>query len=285
MLKQYINTTDGGSFFYTDFSDLAYRPLFLDSAFYKVIYCKSGTASIKIDNENFILKTNEVLFCKPLQSVSVLNSDKGNVYAVAFNKTFYSLQDNKEEQSFFAFLFYSSKELVKLNLTPDEALGFTVIFDCFQNEFNYDDGVCKEMLRYALRRLFIKANAKLKTDNDFSASQQKQLKPITNYRKLVEKHFKEKHKVLQYAALLAKSPKTLANIFKNYDVKSPSRLPRQRLVFEAKRLLLSTEKTSEEIGYELGYHYTGHFSSFFKSEVGISPLDYRNTYMSKKIMN
>ncbi|MCK9208371.1 MAG: AraC family transcriptional regulator [Salinivirgaceae bacterium] len=47
------------------------------------------------------------------------------------------------------------------------------------------------------------------------------------------------------------------------------------LLDRAKTLLLSTNKTVNEIAFELGFEYPQNFSKLFKKKLGISPTDYR----------
>jgi AraC family transcriptional activator of pobA len=103
----------------------------------------------------------------------------------------------------------------------------------------------------------------------------KQVELIRKFNILVEQHFKEKHQVADYADLLFKSPKTLSNFFKKNNVNSPLKVINGRIVAEAKRLLLYSDKSAEEIAYELGYNEPSHFSKFFKTQAGVSPLAFR----------
>ncbi|GMN06109.1 helix-turn-helix domain-containing protein [Croceitalea sp. MTPC5] len=276
MIDQYVNKSDGSILIYTDFSNISYRPLFMDSAFYKVVFCESGSANIIVDGKEFELKENELLFCKPLQSLSVPNLRSKNLKAVAFNKTFFSLQDNDEEVSFYWFWYYGPKQPLKITLKDGEASEYATMFNCFLDEFNKRDKLCEEMLRYVLKRLFVKTNTIVLDDNCLPFIRQNQLQTIRRYNDLIENHFREKHQVAEYASMLSKSPKTLANLFKRYGTKPPSRVLHERIVLEAKRLLLNTPKTADQITHELGYQHAGHFSRFFKKHVGMTPIDYRN---------
>jgi len=102
-----------------------------------------------------------------------------------------------------------------------------------------------------------------------------QMNTIREYNLLVEKYFREKHQVKDYADLLFKSPKTLSNLFHKYGKKTPRMVIHERIILEAKRLLLYSEKTAEEISYDLGYKNSGHFSKFFKKQEGVTPNIFR----------
>lgn len=79
-----------------------------------------------------------------------------------------------------------------------------------------------------------------------------------------------------YAALLFKSPKTISNTFKKISGKTPLQFIQERILLEAKRYLLYTEKDISEIGYELGFPDIQSFSRFFKKNQGVSPSTFRN---------
>ena len=49
----------------------------------------------------------------------------------------------------------------------------------------------------------------------------------------------------------------------------------ERILLEAKRLLVYSNKTADEIAKELGYKEAGHFSKFFKRNEGSSPKEFR----------
>ena len=57
--------------------------------------------------------------------------------------------------------------------------------------------------------------------------------------------------------------------------KTPSKLIRERLTLEAKRLLHLTYKSIKEIAHELGFNDEFYFSRYFKKEVGVSPKVFR----------
>ena len=93
---------------------------------------------------------------------------------------------------------------------------------------------------------------------------------IRTFNLLVEKHFKELHKVKEYASLLHKCPKTLSKLFSKHINKSPLNLINERIMLEAKRLLIYSDLSNDEIGRQLGYNDYSHFSKFFKKHSGIS---------------
>lgn len=91
-----------------------------------------------------------------------------------------------------------------------------------------------------------------------------QLDLIREFNFLVEMHFRKNHSVAEYAAMLHKSPKTLSNLFAQYNTKTPVQIIHNRIQMEARRMLQHTHQSIKEIGYSLGFDNIQSFSRFFK---------------------
>ncbi len=79
----------------------------------------------------------------------------------------------------------------------------------------------------------------------------------------------------EYADMLNKSPKTLANLLSTYQQPSAIRVIHNRVQAEAERLLLYSSKSSKEIALMLGFEDQATFSRFFKNATGLSTTEYR----------
>ena len=62
--------------------------------------------------------------------------------------------------------------------------------------------------------------------------------------------------------------------------KSPSELIQERLLLEAKRLLVHSENSLVNISDFLGFKDYAHFSKVFKVKTGATPTDFRKKYKS-----
>ncbi len=71
------------------------------------------------------------------------------------------------------------------------------------------------------------------------------------------------------------SPKSLNTLTQNILHQSVSELIETRKLIEAKRLLLSTDKSIAEIGFELGYSDKAYFTNVFKKKSGQTPSEFR----------
>jgi AraC family transcriptional activator of pobA len=131
------------------------------------------------------------------------------------------------------------------------------------------------MLQMILKRLLILCTRLYKEQSDLKSLTSFDSDLVREFNFLVEKHFKKIHTVKEYAELLNKSPKTIANLFSKMSSKTPLSYIHDRIMLEAKRLLFYTDKPIKEIGYELGFEDIQSFSRFFKINEGKSPSDFK----------
>jgi AraC-like DNA-binding protein len=274
MKLDHHNTKEGGRFTITSFQCGPSLQLLQEKGLYKIIWCTEGEERLTIDGYEVVLKKNQVLFCTPENRV-VIPKDNDGLIAFVFNREFYCIQHNDSEVSCMGLLFYGSSNAPVIELNEKDQRSFNAMLVLFQEEFATKDHIQGEMLRTLLKRMLITSTRLIKQETNQADLSVKQVELIRKFNILVEQHFKEKHQVADYADLLFKSPKTLSNFFKKHDVSSPLKIINSRIAAEAKRLLLYSDKSAEEISYELGYNEPSHFSKFFKTQVGVSPMAFR----------
>lgn len=281
MRLDYTNEKDESVFIFADFRCYASQDLLKQHHLYKIIWCVSESVQITIDGYHIELKKNQVIFCTPLNILEIPIGIEGLV-SIVFNREFYCINDHDHEVSCNGFLFYGSSYPPVITLSQKEKENFDMLFFFFKEEFETRDHIQGEMLRSLLKRLLIKSSRLIKKELPYPNIPSSQLDEIRKYNILVEKHFREKHKVSEYADLLFKSPKTIANLFHKHSHKTPLMVINERILLEAKRLLRYSQKTSEEIALELGYKEAGHFSKFFKKHTGMSPISFKKEIFQKQ---
>lgn len=92
---------------------------------------------------------------------------------------------------------------------------------------------------------------------------------------LVNGHLTEHWKLNDYASALNVSEKKLNRLAQQAYGKTVLQLVHEHLLLEAKRHIIYTQKSVEEIAYELGFKDPGYFSRFFKRCENITPGQYR----------
>ena len=150
-----------------------------------------------------------------------------------------------------------------------------VDLDTILSRYNLAKDYNEEMLRMQLKRFIIICTRIAREHFSVGADREKLFDTVRRYYVLVDEHFRTKKRVQDYAGLLHRSPKTLANLFASCGQPSPLNIIHDRVNAEARRLLLYTTKSAKEIAYLLGYEDTAAFSRFFAKMNGESITGFR----------
>lgn len=202
------------------------------------------------------------------------------VIAWQYNRNFYCIVDHDKEVSCVGFLFYGSAETMFITLEEQQQKKFNLLLQVFTDEFDDKDAIQRDMLQMLLKRLIIIVTRLGKKQYlKEQALTEDKLDVLRKFNLMVENNYRREHSVQFYADQLNKSPKTLANYFALYNHKSPLAVIQDRIILEAKRLLMYTDNAAKEIAYDLGYDDASYFSNFFKKQTGYAPSDFRSARM------
>jgi AraC family transcriptional activator of pobA len=96
-------------------------------------------------------------------------------------------------------------------------------------------------------------------------------KELFDFYQLLESHYHLNTGVAFYVDQLGITDKKLSLITKKHVGFSPLQVIHNRILLEAKRLLLFEDISHKEIAYQLGFDSPASFSAFIKSKTGFSP--------------
>lgn len=92
---------------------------------------------------------------------------------------------------------------------------------------------------------------------------------------LIEDRYREHWPLSRYAEAMGVTEARLNDICRRIADLPSKRLVHERLMQEARRLLLFTASSVNEIGYQLGFKDPAYFTRFFSREAGMTPSEYR----------
>ncbi|MGG2396614.1 4-hydroxyphenylacetate catabolism regulatory protein HpaA [Pseudomonas sp. SH1-B] len=95
------------------------------------------------------------------------------------------------------------------------------------------------------------------------------------FNELIEACYREHLPLGDYAAQLGVTEARLNEVCRRVADMPSKRLVFERLMQEARRLLLFSGATANQIGYQLGFRDPAYFSRFFTRHAGLTPGDYR----------
>ncbi len=102
---------------------------------------------------------------------------------------------------------------------------------------------------------------------------------LLNFNNLLEIHFKKEKGISFYADKLFVSAKVLTNTTQLMLGKTPKQLIDERVLLEAKRLLVHSNNSVKTIGFNLGFDEPTNFNKFFKKHSGQTPAAFREDFL------
>lgn len=244
--------------------------------FYVIIWVKEGEGKHTIDFETYDLKQDSLFFLSPgqIHQVETYNRPKG--WAMSFSKDFLLMNDISLNfmNNINIFRQYSETPPLQASAALAAKLEFTisemlVFFDSDNNPYK------QEALGALLCLFLIYCNSEC----DFPEPLQSTTSCLlVDFRNKVEDEFKQNHKVNEYAEELHVTPKYLNEVVKGSLGYTAKEYITDRIIIEAKRLLLHSNLSAKEIAFELGFKEALHFSPFFKKATDQTPLEFRNTH-------
>ncbi len=237
-----------------------------------ILWFKDGDSILSIDGIEQNFQQDQLICITAFNKVELLQL--GAIELLKWNPAFYCVLIHDSEVSCRGILFYGAASVPAIQLDPENKQILKAVWQVMENELRVHDKFQLEMLQMLLKRILILSTRIFKSQENYLGSDD-ELKVIRDYNYLVNQHFRIKHAVADYAELMYKSPKSLANLFKKLGVKTPLQFIHERKMIESRRLLHYTDKSITQIADELGFNDVQAYSRFFKKNEGISAQQFK----------
>jgi len=237
--------------------------------YYELIFLSQGEGFHCIESEKFMVSTPDFYFLKPgqLHYWQFTSIPKG--FVILFNDNeFDAIKENTLID-----LIRKLTDTIRLKIQPDKFP--THLLEEIFNEFQLNTQYSKEIIHGLLKALFGKL-LQIKEENPNNKSF-----PQPVYEKflhLLVKECPQLHKVNEFADLLNITPQNLNAICRKQMGKSASEIITNQLLLEAKRYILHTDNTINEIAEILSFTDASNFVKFFKKHENITPIQFRDKH-------
>lgn len=207
-----------------------------------------------------------------------LNYDDIDGYILVFEDEFFALRHNNYQLSKFSFFSYR-QELPYAQVDKAKFEHWKNIATWMLAEYNAKDKDFEKSIHSLLNLLLIDLN-RLFEPSTINSDLKQSLQMIHHFEELIDKHFKEKHFVKDYAAMMYVNANYLNAVCKNVLQIAAGDLIRNRILLEAKRFLIHEKKTVAEIAYMLGFEDNSYFGRFFKKYENCTPDTFKKKYLN-----
>jgi len=243
--------------------------------FYDVTFISGGAGTFKLDDYSLTIQQRQVFFTSPGQMRQWLSTEQVTGFTLFFVphfiETFFT-----DPLFLYRFPFFNQPvNYPALRIAPELFNRSLSMLREVEAEFEHLQNDSPHLIRSILYQLMIQLNREYASQHQ-TVSGDTRLNPILfKFQKAVDTHYKDLKTVDEYAGLLHISPGHLNKICRQYLNKTASSLIKERIVLEAKRLILYSGKTITEIAYGLKFADSSNFSRFFSSMQQESPGEFR----------
>jgi AraC-like DNA-binding protein/uncharacterized Zn-finger protein len=242
--------------------------------FIKILFLQAG-AEVMVDFQEYTLEQDALFFIKDGQWYKF--SGKGTL--LYYNRDFYCVQIHDKEVACDGLLYNNVYDIPVVFLDTVTSAQTRHLLQEIKNEAISEESNMEEMIRIFLKQLIIRSTRMWKKAHDLAdSSVAQEVEFIRKFSQLVEAHYTTHHNVADYADMLNITPKALSKRISRHSPKSPNDIIKERIILEAKRLLIHTTLSVKEIGYKLGYEDPAYFVRLFTNQVDTSPLLFRKKY-------
>ena len=188
--------------------------------------------------------------------------------------------DTKFLRSSILFNDLADKPILKLNKTDFEK--YTNICREIVDELSLPTDQSKHgLLKNMLHNFLLFAEREKRKQGFMELKKGADLDYTLLFRDLLESNYTVLKSVNDYAKLICISEKRLGQSTTKVLGKPPKEIINDRVLLEAKRLLVHTHLSIKEIGQELGFEDPAYFVRYFKKNTDITPVAFRETHLKK----
>ena len=242
--------------------------------FYHLLLFTKGGGSHLIDFQRFVVQPYQIYFMNPGQVHSWNFEGEVDGYVINFSIPFFQAfllnPDYVQQLPCFSGILANSVINIPENLQAE----VYKIFESIIEESEMGNKLSLDMIKALMVQLFITIS-RLVFENTNLNVKSNNYSTLRKFLNLIEKNVSILKFPSEYAELLYLTPNHLNAICKELLGKSAGEMIRNRVVLEAKRLMVNLDLSISEIAYELNFTDNSYFSKFFKKYTGKTPEEFR----------
>ncbi len=237
--------------------------------YFELIFLTEGEGFHWIESDRFQIKAPEFYFLQPgqLHCWQFTSIPKG--FVVLFRESFFNNVNDSETISLYKQL--TKKIRIPISSGARGEFILNEIYTEYQKKNTYSVQIIQGLLKAIFGRL-------LQFSETISPSFELRKSMCDKFLALLPIKCPGLYKVNEYAALLNTTPQNLNASCRKQTGKSASILISAQMLIEAKRYLLHTENTINEIAQVLCYNDASYFIKFFKKAEGVTPIQFRQKH-------
>ena len=249
-----------------------YKPPFRRSFYFLALIGNAENSQIIYDNLNKVSLNSTVVFQAPGLISSFRKTHTSYGHLVYFKTGCFSFFKPDLEKEF---PFFDLHQTNFLELSQQKFNSLTPLFEDVFQAYEKTPHSQHQIARVKLLALLYQLKDFFGVQQKQDRSMDPQLALLKKFVQLVNNNYLEKRTVEEYAELLSVTAKHLSRVIKESSGKNALAHINERIVSEAKSLILYTDLDMTEVCYRLNFSDPANFSKFFKKQVGTAPLEFK----------
>ncbi|WP_072990600.1 AraC family transcriptional regulator [Pseudozobellia thermophila] len=246
--------------------------------FFLCVLFLKGSGVHEIDFSSYRIEKGSLFFLKPGQTHSWKFDSAVEGYIFFHTQSFFELNISGIKLHQFPF-YYSYKNPPNLTLSPEGLQGIAQRFNEINREYHANVVYKKQKLASLINLTYIDLSRYYAAfDTTEHVLSPTYLKILSELEQTVERFYRSEKQARFYADQLHITTKHLNRVTKSTLGKTTTELINDRILLEAKRLIVHSRTSLAHVAEQLGYEDYAYFSRVFKAKTQITPLEFKKRY-------
>ncbi|MFV8337611.1 AraC family transcriptional regulator [Flavobacterium sp. RSP29] len=239
---------------------------------YVLVFFTKGSGTHEIDFDVFTIQSGSMFFLQPGQMHHWNLSDDVEGFVIFYSQEMYNLYFG--QKTIGDYPFYSSVDnKPEMVFDVAESKGILPYFESLILETQTNQLLKQDKIMNLLDLIHIEIARKY-SETHLHEAHSYNVK-IKTFELVLENNFKKEKAPSFYASQLAITLKHLNRICNEMLQKTTTEVITDRIILEAKRMLMDKKFTVNEIAAELGFDDYSYFTRLFKKNTGMTPTNFR----------
>jgi AraC-like DNA-binding protein len=282
--------SENGSFYANDLSSHLITHQFVNSPHkhdsYIVVFFTRGVGLHHIDFDSYQVRPGSIFILSPGQVHWWKLSKDAEGFVFIHSKEFYDrIFVNRKIQDFPFFFLPNNQPAIYLNKIQRNDL--EILFELILKKYKGKSSNSIQILGSLIDLVYLQLAELYQPSTMLTKPKISNYLKVRKLQKLIDDHYLTKKFPKEYADLMNMSIRHLNRITKESLQKTTGDLIVERILLEAKRMLILKDSPISTIAEDLGYEDHSYFIRMFRKNLGISPkefqkMDFMNKVKSKK---
>lgn len=248
--------------------------------FYDIIWIQKGKPIYVVDFNRIEIQSSTIIFINKSHVQYFETFDDCEGFIMPFTDSFLCRSATETSFLYNSLLFNNPVNAAFIEIDSSDLL-ISNLFSSIIGELESDPDESKYYILQSLLFAFLlKCEQKYLQTGLSDIHDRTEWNTAIQFRNLIDQNFSKDRSVTFYAGKLNISEKSLLRSTNSVFGKSPKEVIHERLLIEAKRLLLHSSANTKEIAFTLGFDEPTNFVKYFKKYTQKTPLEYRDTFFN-----